>query len=59
MGICVVCGKKVDIETSDARSAFILLTERADYYGMEALTENQQVLVEGKVCSMKCYHELA
>lgn len=53
---CVVCKGPVDIEV--VMGDFAEVFAQADALGMESLTENQQVLVEGSCCSDECFDKL-
>lgn len=55
MKLCKLCGK--DIEQIVDNDLLYELTSQADYYGMESLTENQQLLVTGIICG-DCYNEI-
>jgi len=52
MIICKKCGCR--IKWKEILEEFNYLFERADYYGTESLTENEQMIFENKWCS-KCY----
>lgn len=54
--ICVVCKKHVDWDL--VKEGFEDMFSIVDYHGVAALTENQQVVYEGKCCSWDCYHKL-
>ena len=56
MGNCDVCGKKVDWPVIKEEFAEIL--EQADSHGVESLTEAQQMVYEGRCCSVNCYIKL-
>jgi len=56
MGNCVVCKKAVDWEL--VKEEFEDLFSIADSRGVEALTEQQQVIYHGMCCSMSCYEGL-
>jgi len=56
MGNCVVCKKAVDWEL--VKEEFEDLFSVADSRGVEALTEQQQVIYHGMCCSMSCYEGL-
>lgn len=53
---CVVCGNKVDWDL--VKEEFPELLDQADHYGVDSLTESQQVVYLGKCCSINCYIEL-
>jgi hypothetical protein len=54
MGVCLKCKRDIsEVSDGDLRSEYC---EQADYCGMEGLTENQQLLVEGKLCE-ECYED--
>jgi len=55
-GRCVVCKDMVDWDL--VKEEFEDMFGQVDYYGVESLGENQQVVYEGKCCSYKCYEEL-
>lgn len=55
MSMCKKCNRDIRSVNED-----VLRTEyaaQADYFGMESLTEDQQLLVDGKICE-ECYMEL-
>ena len=54
---CIVCGAEVDWE--NIKKEFREELDRVDMYGVESLTENLQVMYEGKVCSRYCYENLS
>lgn len=56
MALCVVCKNEVSWEVT--QEVFEDYLEQMDSYGKESLTENAQVAVEGKVCSLKCYSDM-
>jgi hypothetical protein len=56
MTTCTVCKNPVDL--SLVKEEFGELFSQADALGMESLTENQQVVLERKVCSIECYDRL-
>jgi len=53
---CVVCGEKVD--WNSVIDEFQDIFERADTFGVEALTEQEQVVYEGCCCSEQCFCKL-
>lgn len=55
MSLCKICNEEIndDIFEED----FEELMARADAFGLQSLTENEQVVLEGKICSSKCYEE--
>jgi hypothetical protein len=53
---CVVCGETITDEIYEIFGTD--WWERADALGMETLTEGQQVVVMGKICSWECYEHL-
>lgn len=57
MSNCVTCKQPVpqDMSTTDIADYYNECCRQADALGMETLTEYQQVLVERKVCSERCY----
>jgi len=54
--ICVVCKKLVD--WSMVLEDFEELFDQVDTYGMESLTEQEQVVVEGGCCSIECFEKI-
>lgn len=56
MANCVVCGRTVD--WTYVKDEFAEVLEQADRYGVESLTESQQVVYEGECCSTNCYLRL-
>ena len=55
-GRCVVCKEKVDWDL--VKEEFEDMFPQIDYWGVDSLTENQQVVYERKCCSYDCYEEL-
>jgi hypothetical protein len=53
---CIVCGNKVDWDL--VKEEFPELLDQVDHYGVDSLTENQQVIYLGKCCSANCYDKL-
>ena len=49
---CVKCGGNIDPEV--VRDDYSELFATADALGMEALTEDQQLLVDGELCAECC-----
>jgi len=56
MGKCVVCNKEVDWEI--VKEEFSDMLDQVDYYGAGSLTDNQQVVYNGRCCSLECYWQL-
>ena len=56
MTTCTVCKNPVD--WNQVKDEFGELFAQADALGMESLTENQQVVLEGHCCSTDCYDQL-
>ena len=56
MGKCIICGNTVDWDI--VKEEFDYILAQADAHGVESLTENQQVVYEGLVCSDECYNKL-
>lgn len=54
--VCTVCGNTAYWDV--VIDIFSILFERVDRWGYDALTEKQQVAVEGNVCSIECFHKL-
>ena len=53
---CVVCGGTVNWDYIPDDYGELLM--QVDQHGVESLTEQEQVLYEGLVCSWECYHKL-
>lgn len=53
---CIIC--KQEIKWEEVTNVFEHIFEQTDSYGMESLTEYQQVVVEGLCCSEECYENL-
>jgi len=56
MGDCAKCGRRVD--WSFVKEEFDYIFEQSDSYGVESLTEAQQMVYEGRCCSINCYIKL-
>jgi len=56
MADCVVCGHRVDWSFIKEEMDYIFY--QADTFGVESLTKQQQVVHEGKCCSINCYTKL-
>jgi len=54
--VCVVCSNEVD--RGLVKEEFADLFNQVDCYGVESLTEYEQVVYEGLCCSGDCYEEL-
>jgi hypothetical protein len=53
---CVVCGSPVDWDI--VKEDFKDLLNQVDCHGPDSLTENEQVVYEGRCCSQKCFDKL-
>ncbi len=53
---CVVCG--MSFSRKDIKDDFEYLFNQVDALGFESLTECQQTVVEGGICSQDCYEKL-
>jgi len=53
---CVVCNREAD--WTKVKEAFESILDQADRYGVESLTEHQQVVYLGECCSPECYQAL-
>lgn len=53
---CVVCGNQV--EWNKVRETFLHILDQADQYGVDSLTEHEQVVYLGLCCSGECYSNL-
>jgi len=56
MANCIICKEQVDWTLVVEEMEDIL--RQADTLGMESLTEQEQVVCEGLVCSFACYEEV-
>lgn len=55
MSICKRCNREMaEVSDEDLRKDY---ASQADYYGMDSLTENEQLLVEGSICE-DCYEKI-
>lgn len=52
---CVRCGKEINWD--DVVGEFVEVFDQADRYGMEALTDEEQTLVNGGLCT-ECFNGL-
>lgn len=55
-GRCVVCKGRVDWDV--VKEEFEDMFPQIDYWGVDSLTENQQVVFERKCCSYECYENM-
>ena len=53
---CIIC--KGDIDSDIVHDDFNELFEQVDCLGMESATEQEQVVLEGCICSLECYIQL-
>lgn len=53
---CAVCGGVVNWDYVVSEMAGIF--EHADQLGVESLTESEQLVYEGRVCSWACFEDL-
>jgi len=53
---CVVCGEPVDLKAVIEEFSHIL--KQAHYHGVDSLTEQEQIVYEGRCCSTLCFAEL-
>ncbi|MEE8207943.1 MAG: hypothetical protein V3T88_03180, partial [Nitrosomonadaceae bacterium] len=53
---CVVCKEQVDWDL--VKEEFEDMFPQVDYWGVDSLTENQQVVYERKCCSYECYENM-
>jgi hypothetical protein len=56
MSVCIICKEQVDWML--VKEEFEEVLRQADTLGMESLTEQEQVVCEGLVCSFDCYEEV-
>lgn len=56
MGKCVVCKQTVDWDVVCV--TFWDMLNQVDYFGVDSLTENEQVVYEGMCCSQECFDKL-
>ena len=56
MRLCVVCNKPV--EAVLVKEEFPELFAQADAWGMDSLTEQEQVVVEFGCCSTRCFENI-
>jgi hypothetical protein len=53
---CIICNKKVDWEY--IKEEFSTIFDQVDAYGVDSLTEHEQCIYEGLVCSPDCFDML-
>ena len=53
---CIVCKGKVDWKVVCEELGHIL--DRVDMYGVESLTENEQWVYHGRICSSNCFYNI-
>jgi hypothetical protein len=53
---CVVCKGMVDWDL--VKREFEDMFEQLDYHGIDSLTENEQVVLENRCCSIECFEEM-
>ena len=53
---CVICGK--DVDSDIVHEDFEGLFQQVDFHGMESATEQEQVVLEGSICSYGCFEKL-
>ena len=53
---CTVC--KNDVNWEEVIEVFEEDLEQLDSFGWYSLTEHQQMVAEGKICSTECYENL-
>jgi glycerol kinase len=58
MGTCVVCGREVDIQEVQENELFLEIFQRADFWGMDSLTEQEQIVCDAKCCSETCFYNM-
>ena len=56
---CIICKKEVVFEDLQESEIFQYACELADYYGVDSLTEDLQVIYEQLLCSEPCYFKLS
>lgn len=54
---CVIC--KGQVVYSDVMEEFEDTFDGVDFYGVESLTEDEQAVYHGFVCSYACYESLS
>lgn len=53
---CVVCGQEVVWE--NVKEVFEDLLSQVDTLGEDSLTESEQTVYHGQICSLDCYDQL-
>lgn len=56
---CLVCNKDVVWEEVVSEDDFEFIFERVDYHGEMSLTDSEQLIYNGLICSSKCYRSLS
>lgn len=56
MSVCKVCTEQID--SNAVNEEFEDLLKQADLHGTQSLTEHEQMVFEGKICSGTCFEQL-
>jgi len=56
MADCIICKEQVDWTLVVEEFEDVL--RQADMFGLESLTEHEQVVSEGKICGLSCYYTM-
>lgn len=54
MSKCCLCKKEIDSDECDYEEMSDSINEQVDHFGMQSLTENEQLFYEGKMCLECC-----
>jgi hypothetical protein len=53
---CVICKQKID--QKEVKEELKHIFNQANMFGIDSLTENEQCVIEGKVCCYECFEKL-
>ncbi len=56
VSVCMMCLEEVEQDTLFEEFGYIFT--QADMLGTESLTEHEQVVLEGRLCSQDCYYAM-
>ena len=55
---CIICKKEVVFENLIETDVYEYVSYIADHHGVDALTENLQLVYERSICGELCFHKL-
>ena len=54
---CILCHKEIEKDCYDYDELVDVLSNQIDTYGIDSLTEKEQLFMEGKICCDCCNYE--